>query len=432
MTAEETIALYKRLLSSLLQGDTMNELCEEIKAIVGHEVAVVTPQFALLGQSYHFDWWNMLPHDGENYTKNFRKSSIQSKCEIFNYTNTYLDEAVSYAILVSINHGDTHYGYIMIVMETENSIISADEIQALEFATIAANIEIIKQNETNQIMRRFWNEFLQALINEEYKTFEDIHKRAAAIGLNLEDRYALAITRRQPFYKIYQEALQEQPHLNLPSLIYRDLMANIMKVRKMSPLSKLLVCEYQDHIVFFIPRVKNSPIFLQNLVAEIRSLLGVILEDPYVKLGVSRWCAVNAIHNGYTEAFKALQICTSLGHSTMFFEELDSVSIFLDTNGMLDTEAMEDYCLSVLGPIIHYDKFHASGLLNALDSYMNNNLSVTKTAQELFIHKNTLRYRLNKIANFTNASFSNIDDIVNFSIALKIYHYLSLNNHFPH
>ena len=93
---------------------------------------------------------------------------------------------------------------------------------------------------------------------------------------------------------------------------------------------------------------------------------------------------------------------------------------------------MEDYCLSVLGPIIHYDKFNASGLLNALDSYMNNNLSVTKTAQELFIHKNTLRYRLNKIANFTNASFSNIDDIVNFSIALKIYHYLSLNNHFPH
>ena len=119
LTAEETIALYKRLLSSLLQSDTMNELCEEIKAIVGHEVAVVTSQFALLGQSYHFDWWNMLPHDGENYTKNFRKSQIQSKCEIFNYTNTYLDEAVSHAILVSINHGDTHYGYIMIVMETD-------------------------------------------------------------------------------------------------------------------------------------------------------------------------------------------------------------------------------------------------------------------------------------------------------------------------
>ena len=209
-------------------------------------------------------------------------------------------------------------------------------------------------------------------------------------------------------------------------------MTNIMKVRKMSPLNKLLVCEYQDHIVFFIPRVKNSSVFLQNLVAEIRSLLGVILDDPYVKLGISRWCTVNTIRNGYTEAFKALQICTSLGNSTMFFEERDSVSIFLDTNGMLDMEAMEDYCLSVLGPIIHYDKFHASGLLTALDSYMNNNLSVAKTAQELFIHKNTLRYRLNKIANFTNTSFTNIDDIVNFSIALKIYHYLSLNNHFSH
>ncbi|MFI3207504.1 MAG: helix-turn-helix domain-containing protein, partial [Eubacteriales bacterium] len=40
-------------------------------------------------------------------------------------------------------------------------------------------------------------------------------------------------------------------------------------------------------------------------------------------------------------------------------------------------------------------------IINCLKSYIKNNGSINKIAEELFIHKNTLQYRLSKIKNLT-------------------------------
>ena len=62
-----------------------------------------------------------------------------------------------------------------------------------------------------------------------------------------------------------------------------------------------------------------------------------------------------------------------------------------------DTSIIKDYCLENIGKVIEMDKKNNSELLKTLRFYLNNNCNLINSAKQLFIHRNTLIYRLNLI-----------------------------------
>ena len=56
-----------------------------------------------------------------------------------------------------------------------------------------------------------------------------------------------------------------------------------------------------------------------------------------------------------------------------------------------------NYCNERLGKLEEYDHANGTFLLDTLLAYYMNGFSVGKTAKELFIHRNSLQYRMNKI-----------------------------------
>lgn len=71
-----------------------------------------------------------------------------------------------------------------------------------------------------------------------------------------------------------------------------------------------------------------------------------------------------------------------------------------------------DKLLNNIKPIIEYDKNNRLDLLKTLKIYFQNNCSLTETASSLFIHKNTLIYRLKKVEELTGYNFKNFQDRV--------------------
>ncbi len=57
-------------------------------------------------------------------------------------------------------------------------------------------------------------------------------------------------------------------------------------------------------------------------------------------------------------------------------------------------EKFREYCYDVLGDIIKNDK--NLDILKTLRIYLKNNCNLINTSKEIFIHRNTLIYRLNK------------------------------------
>ncbi len=61
---------------------------------------------------------------------------------------------------------------------------------------------------------------------------------------------------------------------------------------------------------------------------------------------------------------------------------------------------------------------------NTVKTFYENNLNISETSRHLFIHRNTLVYRIEKIEKITGLDLRNFDDAVTFKIALLVESYL--------
>ena len=63
--------------------------------------------------------------------------------------------------------------------------------------------------------------------------------------------------------------------------------------------------------------------------------------------------------------------------------------------------------------------------LYTINRFFENNLVLSKTARKLFVHRNTLVYRLEKIKKLTGLDLREFDDVITFKVALMVKKYLS-------
>ena len=65
--------------------------------------------------------------------------------------------------------------------------------------------------------------------------------------------------------------------------------------------------------------------------------------------------------------------------------------------------------------------------LFTIQRFFENNLNVSETSRGLFVHRNTLVYRLEKIKKLTGLDLREFDDAIVFKVALMVKKYLSNN-----
>ncbi len=63
--------------------------------------------------------------------------------------------------------------------------------------------------------------------------------------------------------------------------------------------------------------------------------------------------------------------------------------------------------------------------LTTINKFFENNLNVSETSRQLFIHRNTLVYRLDKLQKSTGLDLRVFDDAITFKIALMVVKYMN-------
>ena len=62
--------------------------------------------------------------------------------------------------------------------------------------------------------------------------------------------------------------------------------------------------------------------------------------------------------------------------------------------------------------------------LTTINKFFENNLNVSETSRQLFVHRNTLVYRIEKIQKGTGLDLRSFDDALTFKIALMVVNYM--------
>jgi DNA-binding PucR family transcriptional regulator len=88
--------------------------------------------------------------------------------------------------------------------------------------------------------------------------------------------------------------------------------------------------------------------------------------------------------------------------------------------GVEDKELINDYLTNTIGKIIKYDAENKTNLCETLECYLRNNGSVNETSKEMFVHRNTINYKLNKLEEILDADLSSLELRMQLMMALKL------------
>ena len=100
--------------------------------------------------------------------------------------------------------------------------------------------------------------------------------------------------------------------------------------------------------------------------------------------------------------------------------------------GRLIYQLPSQLCKMFVDEVLHgktVDQFDEELLVTA-NKFFENNLNVSETSRQLYIHRNTLVYRLDKLQKMTGLDLRTFDDAIIFKITLMVSRYMSHKNKF--
>ena len=180
--------------------------------------------------------------------------------------------------------------------------------------------------------------------------------------------------------------------------------SNVRKYIEYKTNNQFLYSKDKEGMVIFLPYEKDE---IKDLLNKLKLIFN--REEKTFKIGVSK---INDNFKTMKTAYKAAKYLTDFYEEDIIFledkmEELVFLEIInLDWAGKFFAKKIE---------MLKDDK----ELLESLEKFVENNYNRQKTAQDLFIHPETLRYRLKKIKNLTNLDVNKSQDLTLITILVK-------------
>lgn len=118
--------------------------------------------------------------------------------------------------------------------------------------------------------------------------------------------------------------------------------------------------------------------------------------------------SIRCVYKSYYQAL-SIQNFLKKGKNTATLLSYSNMGIYKLLLGVEDKDILEEYYEKTIQPLIEYDKKNDSDLADVLWVYLNHDGSVKDTADELYVHRNTINYKLNRAAEILNLNLSSLD-----------------------
>lgn len=187
---------------------------------------------------------------------------------------------------------------------------------------------------------------------------------------------------------------------------------------------KVLTRQSSDSIIFLI-QMQNCDIGqIRLLVKEARRGMKDKINGINVSFGIGRFYRqLNEMHLSLEEAEQALRVaqCDQPADGLCFFDELGIYSLLLN---IAHRTVLEKYYHDCFDPLLEYDRINNASLMNTLETYLQENCSAAQASEKMYIHRNTLKYRIQKIEDLLGCNLKNFGDCSYYDVGYKIRKFL--------
>ncbi len=118
------------------------------------------------------------------------------------------------------------------------------------------------------------------------------------------------------------------------------------------------------------------------------------------------------------EAVLAANVAEAEGRSILAFEDTGAYRLLLPAMSE-DPGELERFYGETLAPLAAYDEQYETELVATVEAYLENDGNVAQTAGQLFTHRHTIRYRLERVRELTGHDISSSEGREKLSLGLK-------------
>lgn len=412
-TSERGMQLYRRLSEMSREGQGLAAMAEVMSQLTGKIIvvqdkrleiqAISRPASSPIDEAPLLRWLSQR----DNLPPLLRNRKAVAKVAQSYWQQLLPIEATgsSVARLVSpIISGDRARGYV-------SAVGLADELDMLDTLTVehgaaACALEMAKAKAISETKKALRGDFLEGLLAGTLPA-KEIERLESRLDHDTRQLHAvLTFTWNSP---------------NAPSL--RRLTTTINWLLTTHNRPALLHVYGDDHACVF-QALKSSDganmSTAQELERRVREQIEAEFPEARLVAGISGPAAnLSEWPTVYREAVQAMRLGQRLNLNRLV--DFHSLGVFQLLGQIEDIPTVRAFCEQVIGPLVKYDEEHRSSLVQTMDAYFAHHGNISQTAESLFIHRNTLLYRLDRIQELTGQNLNQADMRLAMHLALKLW-----------
>jgi DNA-binding PucR family transcriptional regulator len=321
------------------------------------------------------------------------------------------------AVIAPIGVGTETLGYLVVVSALDVTDANLDLLTVEHAATVYA-LAFMRERMAAELANRFREEILEALLSGQVADPEQARDWARLLG--------------------YDPAKDHRVLLVVPEEIEDEGRAGVEEAQATPGLRHQLLYRLLDAVSLLVPGavgvVRASELLVviperetdrnanptDALARDLQHHAAQSFPSAVVTIGVGGSCGdATELARSFAQARQAIQIGRLLHRQggIVDFTELGIYRLLFQTGNRRDLRV---YAQEVLGPLIEYDRKHQADFIRTLRTFFEHNGSLQAAARELYVHVNTVAYRMQRIELIAGLDLAAADDRLTAQIALKI------------
>lgn len=390
-----------RLSHVLLHGGGLSAFLALLESMVGNPVALLDPD----------DRWTTTPEAEpffERLGEETRRSLRADRSRLLETSFVEWDGRHRRVYCAEVNEGVRPYVLLMVEADREYTIV---DTLTLNWAGQFIGFEISNANARRRIEAKYVEQFLQDWIAGRIVSPIDLQLRAEACGCPLDEREAYAVgTVRFRERKPKAAELQELAR----------------RLNWERPVVGVRWTTLEEELVFLLnadrERALGADAWKETLPGVAGALRALAGDRPF-QLCLGRASASREdVSVSYREARRAAEVgaVCQLQQDVVLYANLGT---YLLLYRLLGTEEAAEFQRNYLRALLEYDgRNHNQGaLVKTLKMYFECNGNVKETAERLFLHYNTVTYRLERIKTELGIPLDDAETRLQLQLAIKLH-----------
>lgn len=287
-----------------------------------------------------------------------------------------------------------------------------------ESKLIEVSQDVSKSIIMSRIEENSLSNFLSNILFGDGMLSGNLKEKAAYFGYNLDGECCICvidIDKFEQFLKINN--LKDEFSISKLKINFKKIIQDILEKHGL----KVPIVDRDDAVIIFNKSDKNYMNRLERAVKEIQEAIKKNIKGLSVSIGIGNsYKDLNMMKQSLKEANIAIDSakCKGLDDTITKYKDIGIYELLFSIE---NKELLKNYYLNLLGPVLESDnKPKDISSIKILETYLSENCNITVTAEKLFLHRNTLKYRINKIEELLNCDLHNFDQCMNMRIALYI------------